>query len=277
MKIFEIPQTKPLPVHRIIPECDSRGFKYKGLRTMKPEHSTVGDAGFYVGIKATCVYHSQTERRALHFLDFNTRVLVMRTHLPYYDETKFVEKYMSNAPIWKSEVATIDIDTLYETEDGELAQHGISCKDKEEEFQAKKGLRRSARDQAFYESINGTWEPIVKDYFPDVEYDNYEFILKHIRKTNVTALNEQALFVSQLWKKRGLKKPVGALLDPFARTIGADRDHLFRLTCVAIYLGHLRLDHRYEFNLRTPLRLAPDGIYQFSMQQEEAPWGFQNG
>lgn len=270
MKIFELPQTEPLPVHRIIPECDSRGFKYKGLRTMKPEHSTVGDAGFYVGIKATCVYHSQTERRALHFLDFNTRVVIMRTHLPYYDETKFAQKYLSSAPIWKNEVATIDIDTLYVTDSDELAQHGISCKDKEEEFQAKKGLRRSARDQAFYEGINGTWEPITKDYFPDVEYDNYEFILKHIRKTNVAALNEDAFFVAQLWKKRGLKKPVGALLDIFARTVGVDRDHLFRLTCAAIYLGHLRLDHRHEFNLRTPLRLAAEGLYQSSVRTQEA-------
>lgn len=213
----------------------------------------------------------------MHFLDFNTRVLAIRTHLPYYDEAKFVEKYMSKAPIWKSDVATIDIDVLYEDEVGELAQHGISCKDKQEEFESQKGLRRSARDQAFYGSLNGTWEPAVKDYFPEVEYDNYEFILKHIRKTNVFALNEEALYVSELWKRRGLKRSVGVLLDPFAKVIGVDRNHLFRLTCVAIYLGHLRLDHRYEFNLRTPLRLQPDGIYRFSIQQEEAPWGFRNG
>ncbi|MGA7779108.1 MAG: hypothetical protein WCA85_15565 [Paraburkholderia sp.] len=274
MKIFELPQTNPLSANRTIPNVDSRGFHYKDFETMKPEDSKLGDAGFYVGIKATCVYHSQTERIALHFLDFNTRVLTMRTHYPYYEEERFAKKYLSKAPIWRKEVATIDIDILYENDDFELAQHGVSCKDKEEEFLTQKVVRRSARDHEFYAGINGTWEPVVKNYFARKEYDNYEFILKHIRKSNVLALNEEALIVSQLWKKRGLKRPMDSLLEPFARKIGTDKHHLFRLTCVAIFLGHLRLDHKYEFNLRTPLRLRPDGVYQFSRGVETAPWGF---
>jgi hypothetical protein len=276
MKIFEIPQTTPLSVHRLIPERDTRNFPYRDLETMKPEDSKLGDAGYYVGVKATCVYHSQTERMALHFLDFNTRVLIFRTMLPYYDEEKFCRKYLSGEPIWRNEVPTVDIDVLYEDDSMRLNSHGVSCKDTKIEFETKSGMRRSARDRAFYESINGTWEPVVKSYFPETEYYNYVFLLKHIRRSNVFELNDEAQFVAQLWKKRGLKKPVGELLELFAKGLGTDRHHIFRLTCAAIYLGHLRLDHNYEFNIRTPLRLRRDGMYQFSPTKEMEPWGFRN-
>ncbi|MGF6654929.1 hypothetical protein OKW34_005519 [Paraburkholderia youngii] len=276
MKIFEIPQTTPLAVHRIIPEHDMRGFPYRDFKSMKPEDSKLGDAGYYVGVKATCVYHSQTERMALHFLDFNTRVLLFRTMLPYYDEEKFCRKYLNGDPIWRNEVSTIDIDILYEDDLLRLSPHGVSCKDTAVEFETDSGVRRSARDRAFYESINGTWEPVVKNYFPEIEYYNYVYIVKHIRRSNVFELNDEAQHIAQLWKKRGLKKPVAEYLEPFAKKLGTDRHQIFRLTCAAIYLGHLRLDHNYEFSTRTPLRLQPDGIYRFSQMKEMAPWGFRN-
>lgn len=276
MKIFEIPQKRPLSVHQRIPERDCRNFPYRDFEVMKPVDSKLGDAGYYVGVKATCVYHSQTERMALHFLDFNTRVLTFRTMLPYYDEESFCRKYMNGDPIWRNEVPTVDIDVLYEDDAARLATHGISCKDTVSEFNTRKGIRRSARDTAFYESIGGTWEGVAKDYFPEIEYDNYEYILKHIRRSNVLGLNEEAARTAELWRRQGLEKPVAEYLERFAKKLGCDKHHIFRLTCAAIYLGHMRLDHTYEFNTRTPLRLRKDGTYRFASTHELAPWGFRN-
>lgn len=275
MKLFELPQTKPLTTLRPIPERDSRGFSYERLKTKKPEDSKIGDAGFYVGIKATCPYHSATERMALHFLDFNTRVRMFRTHLPMYDAEKFAKKYEAGEPIWANEVATIDIDVLYEVEDdASFAQHGISCKETWEDFAKRPESRRAARENAFYESIGATWEPVVKSYFEPNEYDNYEFVLKHIRRSNVFALAAQAEPVAELWLRYGTEDSVDGLLESFARILRMERHHLFRLTCVAIYLGQLRLDHRYQFNLRTPMRLRSDGTYSFGRILEPLPWGF---
>ncbi|MGF6924377.1 hypothetical protein [Paraburkholderia sp. 40] len=275
MKIFEIVQAKPLSNIIPVPVRDSRGFQYRRLRTKKPVDSKSGDSGWYVGIKATCPYHSATERIALHFLDFNTRVRIFRTHLPIYDSKKFVRKYEANETIWANEVATVDIDVLYETDDEvNLAQHGVSCKENWEEFEKRGEARRAARENAFYESIGATWEPVVKSYFEQDEYDNYEFVLKHIRRSNVFGLDEQARRVAELWKRRGADDAVQDLLEPFARTIGTDRHNLMKLTCVAIYLGHLRLDHQYQFNQHTQIQLRPDGIYRFGREVEPLPWGF---
>lgn len=275
MNLFELPQTRPLSTLQPIPERDLRGFVYERLNTKKPEDSKNGDAGFYVGIKATCPYHSATERIALHFLDFNTRVRMFRTHLPMYNAEKFARKYEAGEPIWANEVATVDIDVLYELDDGmTLAQHGISCKEEWEDFEKRPEARRADREKAFYASMGATWEPVAKSYFEPKEYDNYEFVLKHIRRSNVFALAEQAEPVAKLWLRYGTEDTVNGLLDSFTRALRTDRHHLFRLTCVAIYLGLLRLDHRYQFKFVAPIRLRLDGTYYFGRVVEPLPWGF---
>ncbi|MFL9869236.1 hypothetical protein PQR67_34130 [Paraburkholderia fungorum] len=275
MKFFEQPQSTPYLVGIPMPEEDSRGFPYRLPETKRPTDSKTGESGIYVGIKGTCVYHSQTERIALHFADFNSRVRAIRTHLPFYDAPRFIKLYTGGEPIWAHFAATIDIDVAYLPDNGTaLLQHGFSCKDTPEEFTKPKVIRRAEREQAFYESINGTWEGVTKDYFSINEYDNYEYILKHIRRSDVFPLSRDAESVASLWKSQRGEGSVNEVLGKLAKKLGVDGHHVFRLTCVAIYLGFLRIDHRYVFELCAPLRLTADGCYRFRNEPEQAPWGF---
>ncbi|NYH26009.1 hypothetical protein [Paraburkholderia bryophila] len=275
MRFFEQPQIAPYLTGVSMPEVDSRGFPYRLPETKRPTDSKTGESGIYVGIKGTCVYHSQTERIALHFADFNTRVRAIRTHLPFYDAARFIELYTAGEPIWAHFAATIDIDVVYLSDCGSaFLQHGVSCKATLDDFQKPDVIRRSARETAFYESINGTWECISKDYFHFVEYDNYEYILKHIRRSDVFSLSHDAESVASFWKSQRREKPLNEILGTLAKKLGADEHHAFRLTCAAIYLGYLRIDHRHSFELRAPLRLTADGQYRFRNEPEKAPWGF---
>lgn len=275
MKFFERPQDAPYVVGIAIPEKDNRNFPYRLPETKLPTDSKLGESGIYVGIKGTCVYHSQTERIALHFADFNTWVRAIRTHLPFYDEEKFIKLYTAGEPIPVNFAATIDLDIAYSFDGGvSILQHGFSCKDDKKEFEKLDVMRRSRREQAFYEKIGGTWESVTKDYFPTTEYDNYEFILKHIKRSDVFGLSRDAEVVASFWKSRRKEAPMNDMLAKFARKLSVDEHHIMRLTCVAIYLGLLRIDHRQQFVLTAPLRLTPDGIYRFWNELEHAPWGF---
>lgn len=275
MKFFEEPQRSHYVRSVDLPERDTRGFPLKLPELKRPTDSKTGESGVYVGIKGTCVYHSQTERVALHFADFNTNVMAIRTHLPFYDTERFVKLYEAGLPIWANFAATIDIDIVHSPDGGAtLFQHGVSCKDQLDEFAKPEVVRRAKREEDFYRSIFGSWEGVTKGYFPEIEYDNYEYILINIRRSDVFGLSEDAAAVACFLKRRGMTRPVNELLGPIARKLGFDESHVFRLACVAIYLGYLRIDHRFQFTRDAPIRLVLDEVYRFVNEPEPAPWGF---
>ncbi|MEX3981871.1 hypothetical protein AB4Y45_23150 [Paraburkholderia sp. EG287A] len=276
MKFFELPQTNPCRFDLGLPEKDSRNFPHRLSHVKQPTDSKLGECGVYVGIKGTCVYHSQTERIALHFADFNTLVGAIRTHLPVYNSEKFRARYEAGMPIPVNSVATIDLDLPYfSPHEKRWRQHGVSCKDTLAEFKKRDVARRALREQGFYDSIGGTWEPVEKAYFPAVEYDNYEYILTNIKRSDVITLWHDAKVTASLWMKDDRRRSVRESLAPFSRALHVNEDHVFRLTCIAIYLGHLRLNHRHKFELSRPLDIAPGNTYLFERRVEPAPWGLE--
>ncbi|WP_158900105.1 hypothetical protein [Burkholderia sp. L27(2015)] len=277
MKIFEMPRWAPLDPTLEIPAADSRNIRYDMECPKEPTDSKQGQSGVYSGLKGNFVYHSQTEYIALHFLDFNSNVAVIRTQYPFYDEAEFARRYTSRASIPPNFAPTIDIDVgVVLPGRRDLHQHGVSCKETESDFEKKDAKARAGRELAFYTRIRGTWESVVKAYFPETELGNYMFIKRNILHTDIHEVQGAAFSVAETLKKSKARGTLRDKVNRVARRSAISPDHAFRLICVAIYLGHLRIDHRYSFEMDSPFQLASGNVYLFANEPESLPWGFED-
>lgn len=225
----------------------------------KASDGKTGISGNWYGLKSGKVQpcHSLLEAKLRAYFDMCPFVLDCRTQYPQWNREKFERYYRSGKPFPKNGVMTIDFMlTLAIPGVPYLLYHGVSGKP-HAFLDEPKTISRHIREWKALASWGSTHEVMTELSIPRIEYSNYLLLKSWLLWTDIEANITPALSLVEAICSSKIEGTLDRLLSMIGKRQGHCIHTSYRLFAIAVFLGYLRVNHRFKLRPNLPLvRLA---------------------
>ncbi|MEX3984059.1 hypothetical protein AB4Y45_34415 [Paraburkholderia sp. EG287A] len=246
-----------------LPETDPRGVQSapKFECWKKASDSRVGVAGYYFSFKAggQVACHSHLEARLLAYFEMCPFVVEIRAQYPQWNREAFLAYCREGRMFPRNELATVDFMlTLCIPGVPYLIYHAVSGKPYEHLLHPKVKARHERERNSAAEWC-ATHEVMTERSVTDLEYWNSLRMLSHMQHVAPDEIGDLAgdarLFAHDLLatKASGNAERVVHMLG---KRRGWNKDNSFRMLAIALFLGHLKWDARFSYEIAQPLNFA---------------------
>ncbi|RKE25181.1 hypothetical protein B0G76_6700 [Paraburkholderia sp. BL23I1N1] len=247
----------------VLPETDPRGVlsatKFECWK--KASDSRVGIAGYYFSFKAggKVACHSHLEARLLVYFEMCPFVVEIRTQYPQWNREAFLAYCRADRMFPRNELATIDFMlTLRIPGVPYLIYHAVSAKP-HEHLSLPKVRARHEREKKGAAEWCATHEIMTELSVTELEYWSYLRMLSHMQHVELDEIGGlggvAGPFAQDLLATRasGNAERVVSMLG---KRRGWNKEKSFRMLAVALFLGHLKWDVRFSYELGEPLNFV---------------------
>lgn len=197
--------------------------------------------------------HSHLESKLRAYFEMSPFVVACRTQYPSWDKDEYQRYSSSNMSFPTNKVMTIDFMlTLSIPGIPFFLHHGVSGKPRGQ-IDLKPTKARHEREVDSLWKWGGTHEVCDEFTIQECEYSNYILLRSWLLWTDIEARMGDAELLAQALKKTKAQGSLDRILSMVGKRFGHSLNVTYRIFSVAVFLGHLRLNHRYALRPTMPL------------------------
>ncbi|TCG05114.1 hypothetical protein BZM27_36080 [Paraburkholderia steynii] len=244
----------------VVPPRDGRGIK-TGVAFecwKKPQDSRNGIASYQFSIKRQGVLncHSGLEARLLLYFDFCPFVLEARTQYPSWSREEYHRYVEERRRFPKQKVMSIDFMLTLRIPDlPYVVYHGVSAKPYSL-IHTKSVEKRHEKEASRLSEWAASHEVMDEYTVSDTEYANYLLLNEWMIHVDIGRYWSAAFEFASDVMRSSATGSLDRILGMLGRRRGYNLNESYRLFAVAVFMGYLVVDHKFQLDVDEPLMLA---------------------